>query len=122
MGIQTIPVLVGIVLGLLRGGGFALKSLRSIEKKGDYRVSRREQISRRVAEFSAVGVILLLLVWFMGAVLALQASLQAAYFFVSAMFGAQAILYVVWEARNGKRIYSEGSFAYRLYAVPEKRA
>ncbi len=126
-GFRILPAEFGIFLGMLVGGGFALRTLRIMDEMGEYRTSRREWI----AELAVIGGVFFLTVWLVGLEdtsafksvgQAIDSLARATDSLAPALFGTRGVLFLAWEIRNGNHILSEGFVPPRLYAVHKNSA
>ncbi len=121
-GFQVLPILLGLILGAVAGKGIALRLLRSIGARGEYTVSRQNIIARLVVGLAVSGGSLFLLWSFVSDLSFWHAIVEGGYAMNVTAYAALGASYMAWEVRNGKRILSEGSLGYRMYAVPKNSA
>jgi len=115
-GFDIILSSLGIVSGLVFGVAVALRYIKSLEKKGEIRVTFKTLAFMLLTIGIALGIIIYLLFSF-----GLEAVIQMGHFlypFVPALYGAQIVLYMNWERKHKKHIMFDGLVFTRVYAVP----
>lgn len=108
---------LGVVFGLVFGVAVALRYIRSLERKGEIRVTLKSLAFMLLTIGIALGIALYLLFS-----LGLEAGIQIGSFiypFFPALFGARIVLYMNWERKHKKHILFEGLVFTRVYAVPK---
>ena len=115
--IFLIPAVVsGVIFGVFFYGEWALKILRVIEKKGVYTVSLITWLYLAGAALIFIG----LFTWVFNT-LPLQSSvviLDFCYPMLPAALLTRALLYLRWERKNKRLIYTTWGFSGKVYAYP----
>lgn len=114
---------LGVVFGLVFGVAVALRYIRSLERKGEIRVTLKSLAFMLLTIGIALGIALYLL--FSLGLEASQLTKRSSqigsfiYPFFPALFGARVVLYMNWERKHKKHILFEGLVFTRVYAVPK---
>jgi len=109
-------IVVGIIFGVVSFGIMALKTLRTIEKKGVFTRSLSYWLFLAGALFIFLGLFTWALI-----TLPLQAIGIVFYFLYPALPAgllARLFLYWLWELKNKRMIYTTWGFSGKIYAYP----
>jgi len=115
-GFDIILSSLGIVSGLVFGVAVALRFIKSLERKGEFRATLKGLALALLTIIILVPIATYLLFSF-----GLEAVIQMGHFlypFVPALYGAQIVLYMNWERKHKKHILFDGLVFTRVYAVP----
>ena len=107
---------LGVVSGLVFGVAVSLRYIKSLEKKGEIRVTFKTLAFVLLTISIVLGIILYLLFSF-----GLEVGIQMVSFtypFLPALYGARLVLYMNWERKHKKHILFDGLVFTRVYAVP----
>lgn len=107
---------LGVIFGLVFGVAIALRYIRSLEKNGEFRVTRKTWAFALLAIDIALGIALYFLFR-----LGLEAGIQMVSFlypYIPAFYVARIAVYSNWERRHKKHISFDGLVLTRVYTVP----
>ena len=118
IGFNVLFSILGVVSGLIFGIIVALRYIKSLEKKGEIKVT----FKTLAFMWLTIGIILGIVLYFL---FSLELELEAlilinnfVYPFIPALYAARIALYMNWERKHRKHILFEGLVLTRVYAVP----
>jgi len=106
----------GLAAGFIFGVAVAIRQLRFIQEKGEFRATLKTWAFILLTIIVVVPIVLYLL-----STLGLETGIQMISFiypFIPALYAARIILYLNWEKKNQKHILFDGHVLTRVYAAP----
>ncbi|OLE76067.1 hypothetical protein AUG19_03840 [archaeon 13_1_20CM_2_54_9] len=112
-GLEPVPVALLAAFFTIFGAGMNVRLERSLERKGEYRPSRK---TLALAILAGAGFLAVL---FTGVIPALSRPIIGSFYLgIAVAWATRLILLWRWEAKTKRRIYVEGTWVGRFYLVP----